>query len=152
MARRYFTVEEANALLPRLSGIMQQVLQLHAHLRALAHALTEAGLPVTPATLSGQEPVDGGPEIERLYARARGFYETIREGVEGVHSLGAEVKDLETGLVDFYSLLDGDTEVLLCWRVGEPKITHFHLPDAGYAGRQPIEGHTFLAQPAPTVH
>lgn len=54
-----------------------------------------------------------------------------------IQALGAIVKDLELGLVDFPSLRDGD-EVLLCWRVGEDAIEFWHPVDEGFSGRRPL--------------
>ena len=59
------------------------------------------------------------------------------ECIDGIQALGAQVKDLDTGLVDFPSLRDGQ-EVLLCWRVGEPEIAFWHHPEEGFAGRRPL--------------
>ena len=54
-----------------------------------------------------------------------------------IQALGAVVKDLELGLVDFPSLRDGE-EVFLCWRVGEDEIGFWHPVDEGFAGRRPL--------------
>ncbi len=35
--------------------------------------------------------------------------------------------------------VDGEI-VLLCWRMGEPTITHWHGTEEGYSGRRPIDG------------
>jgi hypothetical protein len=59
------------------------------------------------------------------------------EGWREVTSLGAVVKDVRTGLVDFYGHLDGRT-VWLCWRYGEERIDFFHELDAGFASRKPL--------------
>jgi len=59
------------------------------------------------------------------------------EGWEQVSSLGAVVKDTQTGLVDFYGTMDGRT-VWLCWKYGEESITFFHELDTGFSGRKPI--------------
>jgi hypothetical protein len=57
--------------------------------------------------------------------------------VEEIQALGAVVKDIESGLVDFPSLRDG-VEVELCWRVGEERIAFWHPVDEGFAGRRPL--------------
>jgi len=57
--------------------------------------------------------------------------------MEEIAGLGVQVKDLETGLLDFPSLRDGRV-VLLCWRRGETHIAHWHGTDEGYAQRKPI--------------
>jgi hypothetical protein len=59
--------------------------------------------------------------------------------VDRVIGLGCLVKDLDTGLVDFLALREGEP-VFLCWQLGEPRITHWHTVEGGFAGRQPIEG------------
>jgi hypothetical protein len=54
-----------------------------------------------------------------------------------IQALGAIVKDLELGLVDFPSLREGE-EVLLCWRVGEDELGFWHPVDEGFSGRRPL--------------
>ena len=48
-------------------------------------------------------------------------------------------KGFDAGLVDFYSLRE-DRPIFLCWKLGEERITHWHEIDAGFSGRQPIDG------------
>lgn len=55
-----------------------------------------------------------------------------------IDAIGVQVKDLEIGLLDFPCLHNGEL-VLLCWKMGEPTITHYHSPEEGFAGRRPIE-------------
>jgi len=57
--------------------------------------------------------------------------------VNAIHERGAIVKSLDDGLVDFPAVRQGE-EILLCWRLGEAKVTHWHPIDAGYAGRREI--------------
>ena len=69
-------------------------------------------------------------ELERRAAVLAGI-------VEEIHELGLLVKDLDTGLVDFPSLRDGE-EVLLCWQLGEDEVAFWHGLEDGFAGRQPL--------------
>ena len=55
-----------------------------------------------------------------------------------IHRRGCLIKDLELGLVDFYALA-GDRLVMLCWKIDEPEIQHWHTLDGGFAGRQPLK-------------
>ncbi len=57
--------------------------------------------------------------------------------VEELTALGVQVKDLDTGLVDFPALRGGE-EVLLCWQLGEDEIGWWHTLDGGFAGRRPL--------------
>ena len=58
--------------------------------------------------------------------------------IDLVQSLGAELKEIRTGLIDFRSPRD-DRVIYLCWRLGEPRILFWHELDAGFAGRQPLD-------------
>ena len=57
--------------------------------------------------------------------------------VDEINEHGAEVKDIETGLIDFPALRNGET-VLLCWQLGEDEIGFWHRADDGFAGRRPL--------------
>lgn len=144
--RRYFTPEQANALLDEIAPRMLRAVQLHAFLRRAASELSGRGISVTTTLLAGTEDVpeeQGGAGL----VQARAAYAAMVDEVEAILGTGAEVKGLEHGLVDFPSWLDGETEVLLCWKLGETKIAHYHFPDAGFAGRKPLEGKRFSAVP-----
>ena len=144
MPRRYFTLEEAGALLPRLSAILRRSVQLHQLLRARAERLAEAGYEVSEALLAGEEPRRIPPGTTALLGEARGLYESIIDEAAQVRALGADLKGAD--LVDFWSWVDGQREVLLCWKLGEPEIAWFHTAEAGFAGRQPVAGHSFTKQ------
>ena len=70
-----------------------------------------------------------------------------RESVAEIDAIGVQVKDLDSGLIDFPCRLDDDV-VLLCWRMGEPSIEHWHTMDAGFQGRQPVD-ERFRRRPMP---
>ncbi|MFN2519807.1 MAG: DUF2203 domain-containing protein [Candidatus Limnocylindria bacterium] len=63
----------------------------------------------------------------------------LRALIAEVAALGVEVKDLDTGLIDF-RMRKGGREVYLCWKLGEgDRIAYWHELDAGYLGRKLIE-------------
>jgi hypothetical protein len=128
--RRYFTVEEARALVPRLRGLL---IALQAEKRELDQLLDELRRLAPLAFLNGH-----GAQLERIEQRVAELTRSIREKVRVIHQLGVEVKDLDMGIVDFPSLRDG-REVYLCWRVDEPTVAYWHDLDAGFRGRQPLE-------------
>jgi hypothetical protein len=64
--------------------------------------------------------------------------EAIHAALERIHSTGCIVKDLEVGLLDFPSRIDGQ-EVYLCWKLGEDRIRFYHRQDEGFSGRKPID-------------
>jgi hypothetical protein len=73
---------------------------------------------------------EAGAEIER---EARELARLVDEIAEH----GAEVKDLDEGLIDFPALRQGET-VLLCWKLGEDEIRYWHRVEDGFAGRRPL--------------
>jgi len=144
MARRYFTLDEAQELVPQLSEILARSVQLQRLLQERADGLTTAGYTVTEALLSGEDqPATPGDDL--LLAETRGLYAALVEDARHIEALGCELKGPD--LVDFWSWEDGQREVLLCWRLGERRVAWFHTPQAGFAGRQPVAGHRFTVEP-----
>jgi hypothetical protein len=84
---------------------------------------------------------NGGGVQPRALAEAQAAIEVeaaaVARCVEGIHELGGQVKDAEQGLVDFPALRQGE-EILLCWRVGEDEIGHWHGLEEGFAGRREL--------------
>jgi hypothetical protein len=135
-ARRYFCWEEANALVPRLTEIFGTAGQLRGQLRATYEELQRLG--VEPSAEDAGTGTGDSPEVARLRARFQGLYEALAAELQQVVELGAEIKDLDSGLVDFWYQREG-RDVLLCWRYGEEEVGHWHDPEAGFAGRKPID-------------
>ena len=55
-----------------------------------------------------------------------------------VGELGIELKDLDTGLIDFRTDRGGE-EVYLCWRLGEgDRIGWWHTIEGGFSARRPL--------------
>ena len=129
---RHFTPEEANDALVEVRPLVERMV---AHRRAHSEALERQeeldgrirgnGGGIPPAQLA-----DAAAEVDR---EARLLAQVIDE--IGEH--GAEVKDLDEGLIDFPALRRGET-VLLCWKLGEDRIRYWHTVEDGFAGRQPL--------------
>ena len=122
---RYFGVEEVNRLVPLLTQLFERVRPWAAKAQKLASEL---------------EPLQAQGIRDAHTERVREEYEAllvqIRAELLQLQEMGIEVKAAD-GLVDFRALLGGRT-VYLCWRFGEPSVSHWHELDAGFAGRQPI--------------
>jgi hypothetical protein len=143
--RRYFSLDEARTLIPRIRTQLGTALQLHAHLRAAIADLDGDEGTITFGMLRGEEELDDADDDEAaILERARLLYSALRETVEGIEATGAEVKGVVDGLVDFYSWKDGTDEVLLCWKLGESDITHYHDLEGGFEQRRSLGGHRFL--------
>jgi hypothetical protein len=142
MTRTHFTVGEVEALIPTLERIFVQVLQLKAGLRALGSKLDRAGVHMNNDETTED---DGGPPaVRQAKAVFRGLDEALADEVEHIRALGGEVKDLETGLVDFPGRRGADA-IWLCWKLGEKSVGFWHAVDAGFASRRPIDEHVSSA-------
>lgn len=136
MARTQFSVSEVEALIPALERIFIHVLQLRAGLRGVEEKLDRAGVRMSREDLLES---DAGPlEVRQAKAVFRGYYEALSDELERVKALGGEVKDLETGLVDFPSRRGGE-DILLCWKLGEKRIEFWHTLEGGFSARRPID-------------
>lgn len=131
---RYFTLQRAQDLLAEVRRLMEDAVEARATLarteaelqRAAGRVQMLGGVRLDPARMAGL-----AKERERSAKR-------IKECLESIHELGAQVKDLDTGLLDFPTLYRG-REVLLCWKLGEPGISHWHGLEEGFRGRKPID-------------
>jgi hypothetical protein len=137
MPRRYFTVAEVERLIPTLERIFIQVLQLRSALRLQEQELERAGVRLSRQVLDEESPREK-PEVRRPKALFRAYYQTLSEQLARVSELGGEVKDLDTGLVDFPGRR-GEEDILLCWKLGERLIGFWHTAESGFAGRRPID-------------
>ena len=125
MPSKYFTLEEANALLPTIEPLMGQLLEK----RARAARLTREIQP-----LLADIRIDVGGTIPSELAQEFADIEVL---LARIQSFGCLVKDLNGGLLDFLSERDG-RDVFLCWRYGEPAISFYHELHTGFNGRRPV--------------
>jgi len=136
MPRGHFTVGDVDALVPTLERIFRNVLQLRAALRGLENQLERANVRMSRDELLESD--DGPPDVRRAKALFRGYYEALSDQLDCVRDLGGDVKDVETGLVDFPARRLGE-EILLCWRLGEKKVGFWHPLEGGFAARLPVD-------------
>ena len=132
MEERYFTVEEANEALAEVRPLTEELVS---HRRALVELQERQAALTTRISGNGGnvEPSELREVQERLDEEVAG----IARCVARIHEVGAQVKDLDEGLVDFPAHRGGE-EVLLCWRLGEDEIEFWHGLDEGFSGRRPL--------------
>jgi hypothetical protein len=134
MADRRFTLDEAQSLLPVLESLLRTAIaakklmdEVDAEFQALHHRIF----------LNGGTHVDVVPlarrKAERMKAEQR-----AKDALAEIDSIGVQVKDLSMGLLDFPCEVEGEI-ILLCWKLGEKSITHWHGTREGFAGRKPID-------------
>jgi hypothetical protein len=139
---RFFTVEEANEAIGDLQLEFGRIAQVRSELRPLVESL--GGADVVVALLQHGQAAPAGRDAD--VARLRILADLITAAVERINAMGCLVKDLDQGLVDFYTLRD-EEPVFLCWQFGEPAVTHWHPLDEGFTGRQPLSGVSYRPPP-----
>ena len=128
-----FTVEEANRLLVEIRARFERLVEAKREFDRTRVRMDVLGLATSGA---GQDNPDV-LELARLQERYNTLAELISNGVSAIHRRGCVIKDLDSGLLDFYAL-NGDRLVFLCWKLGEAEVGHWHPLDAGFSDRQPI--------------
>jgi hypothetical protein len=134
MADRSFTLEEAQSLLPVLESLLRTAIDgkklieaVDAELQELAHRVfLSGGLLVNII------------QVARRKAEREKTIQRVKDTLAEIDATGVQVKDLDIGLLDFPCQVDGRT-LLLCWKLGEKGITHWHDTSEGFAGRKPID-------------
>jgi hypothetical protein len=128
---RTFTPSEANTALARVRPLAEQMVAIRARLAELEDEQREV-VRIIAGNGSGYGVGEARtPEFTRLASE-------LEVCLDSLVSLGVEVKDPETGLLDFPALRGGE-EVLLCWRAGEDAVEWWHGRDEGFAGRRRID-------------
>jgi hypothetical protein len=143
---QYFTLPEAERLLPRIERFLRdalfhrsEALKAHEELEATSHRIRMAGgIRVNPGAML------------TVRARLDTSSAALKEALEQIEDTGAVVKDLDIGLIDFMSRFH-EQDVCLCWKLGEHGIGFWHGAEEGFRGRKPIdqefiEGHTSVVR------
>jgi len=134
MSDRTFTLDEAQSLLPVLESLLRTAIsgkkvmeEFEAEQQALNHRIF----------LNGGTHVDVVPLARRKAERVKAE-QRAKDAIAEIDSIGVQVKDLDIGLLDFPCEVEGEI-LLLCWKLGETSITHWHGTQEGFAGRKPID-------------
>lgn len=129
-----FTLEEANSLLPVVESLLTRAIaakeaaeRLEREIQALRQRIFLSGGMTVDIVTVARNRTEGEAEVQ-----------SAKEALAEIDAIGVQVKDLETGLLDFPCRIDGEL-VLLCWRRGESRIEYWHTLEAGFRGRQPLD-------------
>jgi hypothetical protein len=133
VSERHFTPAEVDALIPRLSELMERGMEHHRQATDLQRRLHEEQAHIRAS---------GGGLIDQRDWKARaerldGLGIEVREILKAIAALGGATKDLEMGLVDFLGWVGGET-VNLCWKYGETAVGFWHGLDEGYSQRKEL--------------
>jgi hypothetical protein len=143
MSERHFTLHEAQDLLPVLEGLLRTAIDGRKQIEIIDHEFQELAHRVF---LNGGTSVNVVKLASRKAEREK-TVQRVKDAVTEIHATGVQVKDLEIGLLDFPCVVDGET-ILLCWKMGESKIAHWHGMAEGFSGRKPINDRILRAKGA----
>jgi hypothetical protein len=129
-----FTLREAQSMLPVLEGLLRKSIEAKSTIEQIDQELASLGERVF---------VNGGMLVDvRQWAGRKAHrdkaVQAAKDALSEITAIGVLVKDLDIGLLDFPFNLDGEI-VLLCWKLGEPAIAHWHGTEEGFAGRKPLD-------------
>jgi hypothetical protein len=134
MSDRTFTLDEAQTLLPVLESLLRTAIdskklmeEVDGEMQALSQRIF----------INGGTHVDVVATARRKAQRAKAE-QRAKDALAEIDSIGVQVKDLDIGLLDFPCEVEGEV-ILLCWKMGESSITHWHGMTEGFAGRKPID-------------
>lgn len=138
-----FTLSEAQALLPVLENLLVTARDARSQAEAADRELQQL---VSRILLTGGLQIDP-IRTGALRAHRERQVQRFRDALAELNASGVQVKDLEQGLLDFPCLLQGRI-VLLCWKLGEETIEHWHGLEEGFIGRKPIDPSLFDSSPS----
>lgn len=139
---RTFSLHEAQDMLPVLESLLRNTMKAKEEIEAIDSEFED---------LTQQIFLNGGSFIDvkhwaRRKAEREKCLQKAKDAVAEINAIGVQVKDLDIGLLDFPCKV-GEEIVLLCWKLGESSITHWHGMDEGFAGRKPIDERIERANP-----
>jgi hypothetical protein len=136
MAKQYFTVAEANRMIPELERGYGRMTQLHTLMRDVYGRLEDAGFaPESPQFELSPEGASSKVVADR--AELKALHDELAAQLHHWEARGCVIKSIESGLADWYALFRG-REIFLCWRLGEKEVGWWHELDAGFPGRRPV--------------
>lgn len=134
MADKYFNRNEAQELLVVIAPELEQARRRKQTLDQLEQEMAQAAARIM--ILGGSIPAH--EELTKKKAEGLRLTAQLKEAIDRIQATGCVVKDMDEGLVDFPSLVDGQ-EVYLCWKLGEERIAYWHGLEEGFAGRKPLD-------------
>lgn len=132
---KIFTVKEVNELLPTVNLIFENAFHINQRIKSLTSDIENL------VSIWGKDVLEKGHVDNEYYFwmvshREESLQELIKKSSE-LQSLGCIVKDVDSGLIDFYCDKEGEL-IFLCWKYGEDKIKYWHTVDGGFKTRMSI--------------
>ena len=136
--KQYFSLEEANEMIPRLEKAFARILQMRGQIQRIHDRLEQAGVveeEPEPEGLGQEQELP--PPLMGQRATMHGLIEAVEEEIAQLHENGCLVKGLDPALVDWYAKRE-EEDIFLCWKLGEQEVKWWHGIRAGFKGRRPV--------------
>ena len=136
----FYDLDRANARLPQLRETLLGLQSMREELISLRDRIVDINAPALaggPATMAARS-LEVRGETQRLQMRMQGLVDQMQAAVVQIDDWGIQLREIQTGLVDFPALISG-RPVWLCWRLTEERVEWWHEMTAGFEGRQRIE-------------
>jgi hypothetical protein len=147
MKKKNFSLEEAQKLLPVMESLLRTAIESKKRIEEIEETFKQINHSVF---LRGGVNLDI-VSLARLRAESDKAIQRVKDTMAEIESIGAQVKDLDIGLIDFPCMVEGRT-LLLCWKLGEEKITHWHGTNEGFTARKPVDDRIARAGKAKKSH
>ena len=138
----FYDFDAANAKLPELRETLLRLREQREEVVAVRDRIVELNAPAlaggSAATPAGSTPADANQETQRLRMRMQGLVDQMQAAVLQLDGWGIQLREIETGLVDFPALVAG-RPIWLCWRLGEERVEWWHEVSEGFDARRRIE-------------
>src|SRR5436305_10003620 len=142
MSQKTFTLAEAQVLLPILESLLRAAMEGKTLIEAVDEEFQELSSRIF---MNGGTFVNIVPLAQRKRDREKAL-QSVKDALAEIDSTGVQVKDIDIGLLDFPCVVE-DRVILLCWKLGEKGIAHWHSTDEGFSGRKPIDDKIANAKP-----
>jgi len=129
-----FTVEEASRMAAEIRPVLERLVGMKRRLDRLQSRISVLEL----ATAGSSEANPDARELRDAVVERQRLADQVQRGIQAIQVRGPVLKDLERGLVDFYSVA-ADRLIFLCWHLDEPEVAHWHSLEGGFASRQPLD-------------
>ena len=139
-----YDLDRANALIPELRETLLRLRDLRDEVVSLRDRIVELNAPWAvaevggPAVPAGETRAEVEEETRVLQMRLQGLVDQMQAAVAQIDSWGLQLRQIETGLVDFPALVAG-RPIWLCWRLGEERVGWWHEKSDGFASRRKLE-------------
>ncbi len=135
MPEKYFSRHEAEQLLPMIEEFLKEAQE---HKQAADSAQVELTKAASRIMVLGGSCPPYSDLVKKKTERDQAS-EKIVEVISRIQETGCLVKDIDEGLIDFPSMIEGQ-EAFLCWKQGEGRIEYWHGLEDGFAGRKRLDG------------